>query len=316
MLLKIRDLKIEYSSDKDIEVIRGLDLDIKKGECVGLVGESGCGKTTVGLSITRLIPERAGKIRSGSILFEGRDILGLNKDELRSIRGKKISYVFQEPFSSLNPVFTIYDQLKEAVPLHLDTKGYIDSLLESVGLSELCGKKNIYPHELSGGMQQRIAIAMAIASKPDLLVLDEPTTALDVTVQKKIILLIKQLKEKMDLSVLFISHDLGIIFNLADTINVMYGGMIIEKGSREDILQRPNHPYTKALLNSIPGLGHRKKRFDAIVGKGPLFSDLPKGCKFYPRCKSRIDSCRLSEPGLIEVSIGHFSRCIRWKEDI
>lgn len=311
--MEIKGLKVRYGC---VEVVRGLDLEIAKGECVGLVGESGCGKTTVGLSITRLIPERRGKISSGSILLEGQDLLTLDRESLRKVRGKKVSYVFQEPFSSLNPVFTIYEQLKEALPGRGagDADAVISDLLKSVGLAKIAGKKNIYPHELSGGMQQRVMIAMAIAPRPDLLVLDEPTTALDITIQNQILDLIMELKNKIGLSILFISHDLRTIFRLADRVAVMYAGRIVEDGPRKIIAAQPGHPYTIGLIDSIPSLEHRKKRFDAIEGRAPLFSDLPQGCKFHPRCKFKIDKCTQAEPELKEVSDGHVSRCIRAKE--
>ncbi|MBU4312806.1 MAG: ABC transporter ATP-binding protein [Candidatus Omnitrophica bacterium] len=312
MVLEIKGLRVRYGVG---EVVRGLDLEIAKGECVGLVGESGCGKTTVGLSITRLIPERKGTISSGRILLEGQDLLTLDHESLRKVRGKKVSYVFQEPSSSLNPVFTIYEQLKEALPGRgaTDDDAVISDLLKSVGLAKIAGKKNIYPHELSGGMQQRVMIAMAIVPRPDLLVLDEPTTALDVTVQNQILDLIMELKNKIGLSVLFISHDLRTIFRLADRVAVMYAGRIIEEGPRKRIVAQPGHPYTVGLIDSIPSFEHRKKRFDAIEGRAPLFSDLPQGCKFHPRCKFKIDKCVHAEPELEELSDGHVSRCIRAK---
>ncbi|HAZ09581.1 MAG: hypothetical protein A2047_01825 [Omnitrophica bacterium GWA2_41_15] len=310
MLLQIKNLKVGYGN---IEVVRGVDLNIDKGECVGLIGESGCGKTTVGLSITKLIPERRG-ITSGEILFEDRDILKLNPEELRNIRSKKISYVFQEPFSSLNPVFTIYEQIKESLEEKDNSDSQIAEILKSVGLEKIIGRKNVYPHELSGGMQQRAMIGMAVASKPSLVVLDEPTTALDVTIQRQILELIMELKNKMNLSILFISHDLRIVFSIADKIGIMYAGKIVEYGLKEKIISNPGHPYTMGLMDSIPSFEHRKKLFNAIGGKAPLFSDLPIGCKFYPRCKFRIDKCLEKEPELENVSSGHVSRCIRIKD--
>ncbi len=311
MILEIKGLKVSYN---DIEVVRGVDLSIDKGECVGLVGESGCGKSTIGLSITKLIPREKGRIDAGSILLEGKDILSLDPDGLRTIRGRRISYVFQDPFSSLNPVFTIYDQLKEALPGKENTEEVISGILDSVGLSKIAGNKKIYPHELSGGMQQRVMIAMAIASNPDLLVLDEPTTALDVTIQNQILELIMELKNKMRLSILFISHDLKTIFRLSDKVTVMYAGRIVEDASKENIISQPMHPYTMGLVGSIPSFEHRKERFNAIEGNAPLFSDLPRGCKFHPRCKFRIDRCLKEEPQLEETSNGGVSRCIRVKE--
>lgn len=312
MLLEIKNLKINYKSDSRLlEVVRGVDLDIDKGECVGLIGESGCGKTTVCLSITRLIPERKGNICSGEILFKGKDILKLKPEALRNIRGRKISYVFQEPFSSLNPVFTIYEQIKEVLEEKEDSDSQVAEILKSVGLENIIGRKNIYPYELSGGMQQRAMIGMAVASRPDLVVLDEPTTALDVTVQRQILDLIMELKNTMNLSILFISHDLRIVFNIADRVNIMYAGKIVEIGPKGKIISSPGHPYTIGLIDSIPSFEHRKKPFNAIVGKAPLFSELPEGCKFYPRCRFRIDKCAEKEPELELVSGNHASRCIR-----
>jgi len=317
MLLQIKNLKINYKTDNRLtEVVRGIDLNINKSECVGLIGESGCGKTTVGLGLTKLIPERKGNISSGEILFEGKDILRLNPEALRNMRGKKISYVFQEPFSSMNPVFTIYEQIREALEEKNNPDSRIAEILKSVGLEKIIGKKNMYPHELSGGMQQRAMIGMAIASKPDLLILDEPTTALDVTVQRQILDLILELKNKMNLAILFISHDLRIVFNIADKIAIMYAGKIIESGPKEKIVSGPAHPYTIGLIDSIPSLEHRKKLFNAIGGKAPLFSELPRGCKFYPRCRFKIDRCAEKEPSLENVSGEHVSRCIRIKDII
>ncbi|MDP2921395.1 MAG: ABC transporter ATP-binding protein [Candidatus Omnitrophota bacterium] len=311
MLLEIKDLKVSYGG---VEVVRGVDLAIDKGECVGLIGESGCGKTTVGLSITKLIPSCKGNINGGEILFSARDILKLDPEELRKIRGHEISYVFQEPFSSLNPVFTIYEQIREALEEKDNSDARVAEILKSVGLEKIIGRKNMYPHELSGGMQQRAMIGMAIASKPSIVVLDEPTTALDVTVQRQILDLIMELKEKMGLAILFISHDLRMVFNIADRISIMYAGKIMESGLKEKIASRPAHPYTMGLIDSIPSLEHRKRTFNAIGGKAPLFSDLPRGCKFYPRCRFRIDKCLEKEPELENVSSGQASRCIRVRD--
>jgi len=311
MLLEIRNLKVSYGG---IEVVRGIDLSINQGECVGLIGESGCGKTTVGLSITRLISEGKGCISSGEILLENKDILKLDGEALRDIRGRQISYVFQEPFSSLNPVFTIYEQMMESLENNKDPDSQISGILKSVGLEKIIGKKNIYPHELSGGMQQRVMIGMAIASKPSLIVLDEPTTALDVTVQRQILDLIMELKSKMGLSILFISHDLRAVFNIADSVGIMYAGKILEYGAKEKIVSSPSHPYTIGLIDSIPLFEHRKKLFNVIAGRAPLFSELPWGCKFYPRCRFKISACEEKEPILERIAGDHFSRCIRLKD--
>lgn len=316
LLLDIKDLQVSYKTDSYLEqigVVRGIDLNIQKGECVGLVGESGCGKSSVGLSITKLIPERKANI-SGRILFEDNNILNLGSEELRNIRGKRISYVFQEAFSSLNPLFTVYEQIKEVLTDKENIENSIAQILKNVGLQEIINRKKVYPHHLSGGMQQRVVIAMAIAAKPDLLILDEPTTALDVTIQKQILDLIIDLKRKFEVSILFISHDLRTIFRLTDRINIMYAGKIVEEGPKDKIISNPLHPYTMGLINSIPSFGHRKEKFNAIEGRAPSFSDLPNGCKFHPRCKFKIDKCEEKEPELEGFLSGRFSRCIRVKE--
>lgn len=314
MLIETRDLKVGYKTDHSVvQAVRGVDLKIKAGECVGLVGESGCGKTTVGLSMTKLIPERKAII-TGRIFLKGQDILELDAEALRKIRGKKISYVFQEPSSSLNPVFTICEQLKESLPEADNPEGLVSEILRSVGLESLIDRKKTYPHELSGGMQQRVMIGMAIASRPEFLILDEPLTALDVTVQRQILGLIMELKNKMGIGMLFISHDLRVIFKFADRINTMYAGRIIEEAPKEKIVSCPGHPYTMGLIGSIPSHEHRKKVFEGIQGNAPSFLNLPDGCKFNPRCKFRIDRCIEREPELEEIAPGHFSRCIRAKE--
>lgn len=321
MLLEIKNLKVSYyTNNKLIEVIRGVSLSIDKGECFGLVGESGCGKSTIGLSLTKLLPNKNSIINDGEILFNREDILKFDDENLRKLRGKKISYVFQDPFSSLNPVFTIYDQLKETVSNDRNYDEIINNALNNVGLNALVGKKHVYPHELSGGQKQRVMIAMAIMLNPSLLILDEATTALDVTIQNQILDLVMDLKNKLNLGILFISHDVKTVFRISDKIGVMYAGKIVEIGEKKDLLNKISHPYTKGLMDSLPSPENRSKKFHAIKGKAPLFSRLPQGCKFNPRCEYRIDKCIEEEPNLTPLPEGerpgeggihaHLCRCI------
>jgi len=318
--LEIKDLRISFASHgKRVEVVSGVSINVPKGKIVGVVGESGCGKTVTALSTMRLIPEPPGKIDSGEIIFDGADLLKYSDRDMRSIRGNRISMIFQEPISSLNPVFTVGDQIGEALRTHLnlsrqEEKQRVIELLKLVGIPEPERRMNNYPHEMSGGMSQRVMIAMALSCSPEVLIADEPTTALDVTIQAGILDLIDGLIEKMGMAVLLITHDLGIIAEVADEVYVMYAGKVVEHGFTEDIFKEPHHPYTVGLLNSVPDLHENKERLNAIPGVVPSPENFPSGCRFQDRCTLVIDKCRTDEPPLEELGDGHTAACWRANE--
>ncbi|MGH7849339.1 MAG: ABC transporter ATP-binding protein [Thermodesulfobacteriota bacterium] len=317
--LEIKDLTVSFSSEgRKVEVVSGVSLSIPPGRIVGVVGESGCGKTVTALSVMRLIPEPPGRIEGGEILFDGADILHLSDRDMRSLRGNRISMIFQEPISSLNPVFTVGDQVGESLRTHLnitrkEEKERVLDLLRLVGIPAPESRIKNYPHELSGGMSQRVMIAMALACSPEVLIADEPTTALDVTIQAGILELIDDLRVKMGMSVLLITHDLGIIAEVADTVYVMYAGKVVEHAVTRELFKHPKHPYTVGLLNSIPDLRRSKERLDAIPGVVPSPGSFPPGCRFQDRCPLVIDKCRREEPPLSEHGEGHYSAC--WRAD-
>jgi len=281
---------------------------------MGLVGESACGKTVTALSIMRLVESPPGKIEEGEVLYKGENLLKISQEKMRKVRGNEISMIFQEPMTSLNPVFTIGRQLTEVLILHQDMNkkealNKSEVMIKLVGIPRPREILGGYPHELSGGMRQRAMIAMALSCNPGLLIADEPTTALDVTIQAQILELIKGLQESIGMSVLFITHDLGVIAEVADRVAVMYAGKIQEFGTVEEIFLKHIHPYTEGLLNSIPMLNVRKKKLDVIEGNVPDPINFPPGCKFNPRCKYKIDKCEKEEPELIEIKPGHLVRC-------
>jgi oligopeptide/dipeptide ABC transporter ATP-binding protein len=319
--LEIKDLRISFSTEgRKVEVVSGVSLSIPQGKIVGVVGESGCGTTVTALSIMRLIPEPPGSIEAGEILFDGADLLKYTDRDLRSIRGNRISMVFQEPISSLNPVFTVGEQIGEALRTHLDIsrkeeKERVIGLLKLVGIPAPERRIKNYPHELSGGMSQRVMIAMALACSPEVLIADEPTTALDVTIQAGILELINDLRIKMGMAVLLITHDLGIIAEVADSVYVMYAGKVVEHASTEELFKNPKHPYTVGLLNSIPDLRESKEKLDAIPGMVPSPGSFPLGCRFQDRCPLVIEKCRSEEPPLSEHAAEHYSACWR-AEDV
>lgn len=318
MLLDIRGLTVSFpSSPSPTRVISNLTISVDQGEVFGLVGESGCGKSMTAYSIIGLLPETAEV--EGSISFNDRELLGLDPEELRRIRGKEISMIFQEPMTSLNPVLKVGYQVAEVFMTHYGTpkreavSKSID-LMRSVRIPSPEIRANEYPHQMSGGMRQRIMIAMAIACQPSLLIADEPTTALDVTIQAEILKLIRSLKDETGMSVLFITHDLGIVSEITDRVGVMYAGRIMETSGTSDILRAPKHPYTKGLLDSLPV--EKGKPLIPIPGSVPRPDDLPAGCKFSDRCKYRIPDCQRKEPEFTEVNTGHFARCIRAEESL
>jgi peptide/nickel transport system ATP-binding protein len=319
-LLEVKDLVTTFQTDEgELRAVDGVGFTIGQGQTVGLVGESGCGKSVTSLSILRLIPEPPGKIASGKILFEGKNLIDLSEREMRSVRGNQISMIFQEPMTSLNPVYDVGDQIVEAIRLHQkksrkEAHERAVELLALVGIPSPKTNAGAYPHELSGGMRQRVMIAMALACEPKLLIADEPTTALDVTIQAQILELLKKLQDQLKMSVLLITHDLGVVAEYTDRVVVMYAGRVVERAPVRDLFARPKHPYTKGLLESIPKLGARhdeRRRLPTIEGMVPSLINLPRGCRFADRCGMVIDICREKEPELLEAGPDRFSRCHR-----
>jgi len=317
-LLKVINLKTYFFTDEGVvKAVDDVDLEIYKGETLGIVGESGCGKSVTALSILRLIPSPPGKIVGGQILFRGQELLKLSNSEMRKIRGNEISMIFQEPMTSLNPVFTIGNQIAEAIQLHqgLSKKASLEKavdMLKLVGIPSPERRVKEYPHQLSGGMRQRAMIAMALSCNPSLLIADEPTTALDVTIQAQILDLMTNLKKDFDMAVMLITHDLGIIAETAARVVVMYAGKVVEEADVYSIFEDPKHPYTQGLLRSIPrpDLGMTKEaRLQEIPGIVPSLAELPQGCAFNPRCPKVMDICRKETPELKEVKPGHKVRC-------
>ena len=300
-LLEIANLNVAFETSRgDIRPVRDVSLSIYPGQTVALVGESGCGKSVTSLSILRLIPSPPGKILGGSIKFDGRDLLTLSEKEMRSVRGKEIAMIFQEPMTSLNPVYTIGDQIVEAVRLHQgvgtrEAYEIAEESLHDVGIADPHRRIKAYPHELSGGMRQRVMIAMALSCKPRLLIADEPTTALDVTIQALILELLRDLQQETGMAILLITHDLGVVAENADVVNVMYASRIVETASVENLFDQPRHPYTDALFRSIPRLGDESARLETIPGTVPNPARFPGGCKFHPRC-ARTRSLANSAP--------------------
>ncbi|MBM3835175.1 MAG: ABC transporter ATP-binding protein [Verrucomicrobia bacterium] len=317
-LLEINNLTLEFGTPANpLRAVDGLSLSIADGETVCLVGESGCGKSVTALSIARLLPTPPARYLGGQILAEGRDVLQMTKTELRAIRGGIVSYIFQEPSASLNPVFRIGAQIKESLKLHRPdaaTDAEVIRLLKLVGIPAPESRLHDYPHQLSGGTQQRVMIAMAVASEPKLLVADEPTTALDVTIQAQILDLLRDLQQRLGMSILLITHNLGIVGELANRVAVMYAGQIVEVAKADALLRRPLHPYTQALMKSVPKLGSNAERLLAIPGQVPSPSAFPSGCRFHPRCSQAQKDCSLKSPDLIEVDPGRWVRCPYWNE--
>jgi oligopeptide transport system ATP-binding protein len=320
--LEVKDLKTYfYVQDGELRAVDGLSYSVKKGECVAIVGESACGKSVGALSIMRLIPYPPGIIVGGEIIFEGQDLLKIIEEEMRHIRGNRIAMIFQEPMTSLNPVLTVSRQLSEALELHRSlSRREADQeaarLLNLVGIPDAKRRCNDYPHQFSGGMQQRIMIAMALSCNPALLIADEPTTSVDVTVQAQLLDLINNLREQFNTAVIIITHNLGIVARYADSVNVMYAGRIMEKGPTDAIYAEPSHPYTVGLIASVPRLDlPRKRSLNVIEGLPPNLARLPQTmCAFSPRCKLAIDRCRRERPGLEIVGKDHYAACFRASE--
>ena len=316
-MLEIKDLKLDFGAGADaLRAVDGVSLTIGAGETVCLVGESGCGKSITAQSIARLVPAPPAHYVGGEIFLNGRDVLKMPARELRSIRGGVVSYVFQEPGSSLNPVFRIGAQIRESLKLHKPEKANdaeVIRLLKLVGIPAPAVRIRNYPFEMSGGMQQRVMIAMALASEPKLLVADEPTTALDVTIQAQILDLLRELKQRLGMAILLITHNLGIVGDMGDRVAVMYAGQIVELAPARELLRRPLHPYTRALMNSVPKLRGEATRLSAIPGNVPRIGNFPPGCRFAPRCPIAKPQCSEAVPELIEVEPGRWVRCPFWK---
>jgi len=315
-LLEIKNLTLEFGRGANaVRAIDGVSLTINAGETVCLVGESGSGKSVTALSIARLVPTPPARYIAGEILLNGRDVLRMSKSDLQKIRGGVVSYVFQEPSASLNPVFRVGFQIKEALKLHRPdsaTEDEVIRLLKLVGIPAPESRIKDYPHQMSGGMQQRAVIAMALAAEPRLLVADEPTTALDVTIQAQILELLIDLKQRLGMSILLITHNLGLVGDIADRVAVMYAGQIVETAPALDLLRRPLHPYTQALINSVPKLGAEAQRLTAIPGSVPNLGDVPTGCRFHPRCFKAQPDCSNKVPELVEVEPNRWVRCPYW----
>lgn len=318
IILNVKDLVVHYETeDGTVEAVNGINIELEKRRALGLVGETGAGKTTSALAMLRLVPDPPGVVKSGTIELDGEDILGKSVRELERIRGKDISMIFQDPMTALNPVFTVGEQIAESIRLHETvTNEEADerarAMLEMVGIPGF--RANEYPHQFSGGMKQRVVIAIALACHTKLLIADEPTTALDVTIQAQVLELMKKLKEEYNTSMIMITHDLGIVAEICDEVAVMYAGRIIEKGTLQDVFNHTKHPYTEGLFNSLPNIEDRQARLKPIPGLMPDPTDLPKGCSFSPRCPYATERCQSSRPHPRMVSETHMVECLRYDE--
>lgn len=318
-LLQVQDIVVDFKTRAgNARVLDHVSLEVNEGEVLGIVGESGCGKSMTALSIMGLVPNPPGKVTSGSIKLEGQEMVGLDNDTLRKIRGKDIGMIFQEPMTSLNPVFTVGEQIAEAVRLHENVSPQVAQaraveMLKAVEIPEAEARAKVYPHQLSGGMRQRVMIAMALACNPRVLIADEPTTALDTTVQAQIFDLLQNLQEETGTAIIMITHDMGAIAELADTVVVMYAGKVVEKGAVKKLLTNPEHPYTKGLIECVPHLVSNppktRKPLMEIPGVVPALTELGKGCAFAPRCNEAVAKCKANQPSLSETEKNHFTSC-------
>ena len=313
-LLSVRDLAIEYTSEgRVIHAVNGVSFDLERGKTFGLVGETGAGKTSTAKAIMSILPDPPAKIRGGEIYLDGEDLLKISEKEMRKIRGHKVSMIFQDPMTALNPIMQVGEQIAEVIKMHHDipwrkANEQAVKMLETVGIPS--DRFNEYPHQFSGGMKQRVVIAIALACNPELLIADEPTTALDVTIQAQVMEMIAKLKKDFNTSMIMISHNLGVVAEVCDDLAVIYAGEIVELGSKEAIFDRPTHPYTVGLFGAVPTLDEEKERLNPISGLPPDPSDLPAGCHFSPRCLRVTDQCKNGKIDLREIEPGHFCRCI------
>ncbi len=318
-ILEIKDLTIHYVTDDEVvKAVNDISITLEEGESLGLVGETGAGKTTTAMGILGLVPNPPGKIIGGEVIYKGKNLLKLSEAEMRKIRGHEISMIFQDPMTALNPVLTVGDQIMEVIRLHQKVskaeamKRAMD-MMEMVGIEG--GRCNEYPHQFSGGMKQRIMIAIALACNPSLLIADEPTTALDVTIQAQVLDLIDNLKKKFNTSLLLITHDLGVVAEVCDKVAIVYAGRIVEYGNLESIYNNPKHPYTNGLFGSIPDFSKKAHRLNPIRGLMPDPSNLPEGCAFAERCPNATDECRKRQPPVVEVEPGHSVRCLMFEKE-
>lgn len=318
-ILEIKNMHTYFFTDKGtVKSVDGVDIELERGKTLGIVGESGSGKSVTALSLMGLLMGTTGKVVEGEIILDGQDILKLSEDERRELRGKDIAMVFQEPMTSLNPVMKIGDQIMESIMMHQhlskeEAKKLTIDILKKTGLPRVERIVNEYPFQLSGGQRQRVMIAMALVCNPKILIADEPTTALDVTIQAQILDLMNQLKKEIGTSIIFITHDLGVVAEICDEVVVMYCGRVVEKANVYDLFEKPSHPYTEGLLASIPKMGVEVDELESIPGNVPNPKFMPKGCKFAPRCKYAEEICHDEEPGFFDVGNGHLSRCWRCK---
>ena len=317
--LSVRDLRVEYrSGGATIYAVNGVSFDLERGKTIGLVGETGAGKTTIAKSILRILPDHATQSVSGEIIFDGKKTLEIPESEMQEIRGNDIAMIFQDPMTALNPVKTVVDQIAEGIALHQNmdkarSRRAAVKMLEMVGISE--DRANEYPHQFSGGMKQRVVIAIALACKPALLIADEPTTALDVTIQAQVLDLIKHLREELGTSLILITHDLGVVADICDSVAVVYAGQVVEYGSLEDVFDNPSHPYTIGLFGALPDLSKSVSRLSPIDGLPPDPAEPIVGCAFAERCPRATDACRTAKVELHEVSPGHTTRCIQFAKE-
>lgn len=313
-ILEIKDLVIHYiTRESTVEAVNGINLQLKKGETLGLVGETGAGKTTTALGIMRLVPDPPGKIVRGEILFNGEDLIQKTEAQMREIRGERISMIFQDPMTALNPVLRVGEQIEEVVKQHnphLSKKQLQQKAREMLEMVGIPGERDIdYPHQFSGGMKQRVVIAIALACSPSLLLADEPTTALDVTIQAQVLQMMKKLRDELNTSMILITHDLGVVAEVCDKVAIMYAGEIVETGDLHAIYEDTRHPYTKGLFGSIPSLDVEVERLEPIPGLMPDPADLPEGCSFWPRCPMAAEICHRVNPAYTEVNPGHLVKC-------